>query len=167
MFNFVKFIATKKVRELIFSPPVFSCCWTREPRSAILVGKKSGSGMPDIHPGSATLKIGSLKNLLGSVLYDDTALLAFLSLTLSLPFTPSYYMYYNKCSQDLFHELCLHCRGGRGEGSLPGGRDPAGGEGGGRAHRQVVDPDPDPAFFLMADPGSSSESRVLMTINWR
>jgi len=39
-----------------FFTPLFCCCfWIRDPRSGFRDGKKSGSGIRDKHPGSATL----------------------------------------------------------------------------------------------------------------
>jgi hypothetical protein len=47
----------KKYDNKFFFTPVFHCCvWIRDPRSGIRDGSKSGSGIRDKHPGSATLK---------------------------------------------------------------------------------------------------------------
>jgi hypothetical protein len=54
IFNFVKFVATKKGLTKKLFTPLFCCCfWIRDPRSGM--GNKSGSGIRDKHPGSATL----------------------------------------------------------------------------------------------------------------
>ncbi len=46
----------KKLWQQIFFTPLFCCCfWIRDPRSGIRDGWKSGSGIRDKHPGSATL----------------------------------------------------------------------------------------------------------------
>jgi hypothetical protein len=53
----------KKYDYKFFFTPLFHCCfWIRDPRSGM--GKKSGFGIRDKHPGSATLEAGRLLSLL-------------------------------------------------------------------------------------------------------
>jgi hypothetical protein len=60
IFSFVKFVATKNgLTKKNFSPLSFVAVFgsgIRDPRSGIRDGYKSGSGIRDKHPGSATLE---------------------------------------------------------------------------------------------------------------
>ncbi len=56
IFNFVKFVAIKKYMTTNFFHPLLCCgFWIRDWDPGSGMGKKSGSGIRDKHPGSATL----------------------------------------------------------------------------------------------------------------
>jgi hypothetical protein len=54
----MKFLATKKVKKLIFSSPLFCCCWIRDPRS-----ETTGSGIK--HFEFAQVQVATLPKTLG------------------------------------------------------------------------------------------------------